>query len=372
MGYYFEPRRNQLWKYFLVALVGAVIGGMLVILAAPSMLPLAVPELPDNGGPSEAGAAPPDTASDDVIITAIEKVSPSVVGIVNRQKIRTFFGEQQQVSGGSGVVYDAHGHLITNYHVVQGADELVVLLADGRQVAGRLVGSDPRTDLAVVKVNVPDLPVPAFGDSDRLRVGEPAIAIGNPVSLEFQRSATAGIISGLNRTLYQYAEEELGLIQTDAAINPGNSGGPLVNSRGEVIGINSVKLATEAIEGMGFAIPMKTVTPIVWEIITRGYVSRPWVGVYVADNDEARTYLGVEIQRGVYVFKVAPGSPAAAAGLAQGDVILEAGGTPIESGLDLRRAIRARQVGERIEITILRDGRSQTVPVQIGEMPTEE
>ncbi len=376
MSYFYEPPRPQrppLWSYLLVAFIGALIGGTLVVLVAPWVVQPEVQPPAGIPGPqqdAERGKAP-DLART-AITEAVDKVSPSVVGIINRRRVYDFFGRPlEKVSGGSGVIFSSDGYIITNNHVIENSDELTVLLADGRKLSAELVGADARTDLAVVKVDAKNLPVPEFGDSDKLKVGEWAVAIGNPVDFRFERSATAGIISGLNRRL-AYTEQELRLIQTDAAINPGNSGGPLVNARGEVIGINSVKLATEEIEGMGFAIPINTVRPVVSDLIEFGRVRRPWMGVWVVDKEEAEAAFDLKIERGILIYRVVSGGPADRAGLKERDILVSLGGEKIESGQDLRRAIRKHDVGDKVEVTVLRSGRSITLQLTLGEMPQED
>ena len=197
------------------------------------------------------------------IVAAAKKVGPAVVGITNKAYVRDIFNRVQltERGTGSGVIYDKSGLIATNNHVVEGASEIIVSLTDGRSVKGKVLGADAATDLAVVKIDENNLPVADFGDSSTLQVGEPAIAIGNPLGLEFRGSVTAGVISALNRSI-QLGERKFDLIQTDAAINPGNSGGALVNAEGEVVGINSAKIAVSGVEGIGFAIPINSAKPI--------------------------------------------------------------------------------------------------------------
>ena len=190
---------------------------------------------------------------------------------------------------GSGVIYDKSGLIATNNHVVEGASEIIVSLTDGRSVKGKVLGADAATDLAVVKIDENNLPVADFGDSSTLQVGEPAIAIGNPLGLEFRGSVTAGVISALNRSI-QLGERKFDLIQTDAAINPGNSGGALVNAEGEVVGINSAKIAVSGVEGIGFAIPINSAKPILDELAKKGRVVRPYIGASLVDKDIANRY----------------------------------------------------------------------------------
>ena len=229
----------------------------------------------DVSGLSEARNTP--------VVRAAKAVGPAVVGITNKAVARDWFNNPVETEGvGSGVIFRSDGYIVTNNHVIDGAKEIIVSLSDGRSLKGQLIGKDEFTDLAVVKVDERNLPTAAFGNSDTVVVGEPAIAIGNPLGLEFQGSVTVGVISALNRTL-DVSDKRVKLLQTDAAISPGNSGGALVNADGEVIGINSAKVSAAAVEGMGFSIPINTVQTIVNELIEKGYVARPYLGVSVFD-----------------------------------------------------------------------------------------
>lgn len=225
--------------------------------------------------------------------------------------MRDFFNRTQLMERGtgSGVIYDKAGYIATNNHVVEGASEIIVSLPDGRTVKGKVLGADAVTDLAVVKIDADNLTVATFGDSDTLQVGEPAIAIGNPLGLEFRGSVTAGVISALNRSI-EVGERKFNLIQTDAAINPGNSGGALVNADGEVVGINSAKVAVSGVEGIGFAIPINTAKPILQELAERGRIARPYLGASLMDQEIADRYgFEINLHGGIFLVKVVPGSP---------------------------------------------------------------
>ena len=297
-------------------------------------------------------------------------VGPAVVGITNKAIARDFFDRTFETSGvGSGVVFRNDGYIITNNHVIAGAKEIIVSLSDGNTVNGTLIGTDEMTDIAVVKVEAKDLPVAELGDSDEVVVGEPAIAIGNPMGLEFQGSVTVGVISALNRTL-DLNDRRVKLLQTDAAISPGNSGGALVNADGEVIGINSAKLATTGVEGMGFAIPINTVKTIVNELMDKGYVARPYLGVTIFDKPTAARYgYQLSIEKGVYVFQVGLDSPAGRAGFQRGDIILAIDGKEVNSVTDVRNEVAAHKVGDKVKVLCDRDGREETVEVVLEEMP---
>ena len=297
-------------------------------------------------------------------------VGPAVVGITNKAVAHDIFNRAFETEGvGSGVIFRNDGYIITNNHVIAGAKEIIVSLSDGNSVNGTLIGTDEMSDIAVVKVDVKDLPIAELGDSDEVVVGEPAIAIGNPMGLEFQGSVTVGVISALNRTL-DLNDRRVKLFQTDAAISPGNSGGALVNADGEVIGINSAKLATTGVEGMGFAIPINTVKAIVNELMDKGYVARPYLGVTIFDKPTAARYgYQLSIEKGVYVFQVGLDSPAGRAGFQRGDIILSIDGKEVNSVTDVRNEVAAHKVGDRVKILCDRDGKQETVEVTLEEMP---
>lgn len=297
-------------------------------------------------------------------------VGPAVVGITNKAIARDFFDRTFETEGvGSGVIFKSDGYIITNNHVIAGAKEIIVSLSDGNTINGTLIGTDEMTDIAVVKVDAKDLPTAELGDSDEVVVGEPAIAIGNPMGLEFQGSVTVGVISALNRTL-DLNDKRVKLLQTDAAISPGNSGGALVNADGEVIGINSAKLATTGVEGMGFAIPINTVKTIVNELMEKGYVARPYLGVTIFDKPTAARYgYQLTIDKGVYVFQVALDSPAGRAGFQRGDIILSIDGKEVNSVTDVRNEVAAHKVGDKVKVIIDREGREETVEVTLEELP---
>jgi len=328
--------------------------------------------------PSHTEAAPNQPESDAKISSArntpavrvARTVGPAVVGITNKAVARDFFDRTVETSGvGSGVIFKSDGYIITNNHVIAGAKEIIVSLSDGNTVNGTLIGADEITDIAVVKVDAKDLPTATLGNSDEVVVGEPAIAIGNPMGLEFQGSVTVGVISALNRTL-DLNDGRVKLLQTDAAISPGNSGGALVNADGEVIGINSAKLATTGVEGMGFAIPINAVKTITEELMSKGYVARPYLGVTIFDKPTAARYgYQLTLDKGVYVFQVAIDSPAGRANFQRGDIILNIEGKEVNSVTDVRNEIAAHKVGDKIKILIDRDGKQNTFEVTLEEMP---
>ncbi|MBR5913209.1 MAG: trypsin-like peptidase domain-containing protein [Selenomonadaceae bacterium] len=307
------------------------------------------------------------------VVNVAKTVGPAVVGITNRGVARDMFNRQvaESTSWGSGVIFRNDGYIVTNNHVISDSQELIVSLADGRTFNGKLVGADELTDIAVVKIDAKDLPTAKFGNSDDIMVGETAIAIGNPMGLEYSGSVTVGVISALNRTIS--SDAVVSFLQTDAAINQGNSGGALVNADGELIGIPSVKIVRSGFEGMAFAIPINTVKNVVDELVDKGYVARPYLGVKLFDKPTAARYgYSLSIDKGVYIFQVELGSSADRAGLQRDDVILSIDGRDVNSVSEARAAINTHKVGDTIKITYVRDRTTHTVEVVLQEMPASE
>ncbi len=330
------------------------------------------------------------------VTAAVEAADEAVVSVMNMQQINgdlssilDFYGlptpdmsgepTLEQAGTGSGVIYKSEGgdaYVVTNNHVVDGSDALEVLFMDGTTVEAELVGSDVWTDLAVLKIpNDAVTTVAEFGDSDQLVVGEPAIAIGSPLGTEFASSVTAGIISGIGRSVPvdtdgdQQVDWETSAIQTDAAINPGNSGGALVNAAGQVIGINSMKISSSTVEGMGFAIPSNDVKDIVKQLEENGEVIRPYLGIglmdlsFISADEQALLKLPEDLEQGVVVSSVVPGSPADDAGLQDYDVIVGFNGEPVTGSVELRQNIYSSEVGSEVELEFYRDGEKQTTTV---------
>jgi serine protease Do len=306
------------------------------------------------------------------IVKAAKKVGPAVVGITNKALVRDYFNRTQLVEkgSGSGVIYSKDGLIATNNHVVEGARELVVSLPDGKTYSGRVLGTDPTTDLAVVKIDADeDLTVAEFGDSDSLMVGEPAIAIGNPLGMEFRGSVTAGVISALNRSV-DVGERRFKLIQTDAAINPGNSGGALVNADGQVIGINSAKIAASGVEGIGFAIPINEAKPILEELAKNGRIARPFLGASLIDEDTAKRFgIGLDLRGGLFVARLVQDGPAYRGGIRPNDIILKFNGKSVKSVADLRDYLNQCKVGDTVPVTILRGDEQIDKMVTLSEVP---
>ncbi len=307
------------------------------------------------------------------VVEAAERVTPSVVGISNYGMVYDFWGrgQQQERATGSGVIIDPNGLIVTNYHVIEGAEELIVTMGSGEEFPAEIIGADPPTDLAVLKVDKDGLPAAELADSDNLRAGEPAIAIGNPLGLDFQQTVTQGVISASKRSI-TIQGQKFTFIQTDAAINDGNSGGPLVNIYGKVVGINTAKIKIPGVEGMGFAIPSNTVRDITSALIEEGRVSRPWMGVNISNitsMDAQRFDLAVE--EGVLVTGVVPGGPADAAGVQSMDVIMAINGREIKNVAELQHAIYQYSIGQTIDVTLLRENEETVLPVTLGELPEQ-
>jgi serine protease Do len=273
-----------------------------------------------------------------------------------------------QEAAGSGVIIDPSGYIITNNHVVQGARDIQVELHDGTTYRASIVGTDPLTDLAVIRAEAATLPYASLGESSDLAVGEWVVAIGNALGEGI--SASQGIVSRLNVSITVGGNTLRDLIQTTAAINPGNSGGPLVSMAGEVIGINSVKVASVGIEGMSYAIAIDGARPVVQSLITQGYVVRPWLGVslYTVDRFTARVNQ-LSVDEGVLVVEVTRGSPAATAGLQKGDVIVEFKGVPVKTTDELLVSIISSSVGETVDVVYVRGQDRFTTSAQLQESP---
>jgi S1-C subfamily serine protease len=323
-------------------------------------------------------AAPSASGADEPIARAVSAVSPAVVNIDTVKRVTVgFFGDPwlddiagrrtvRRTGSGSGVLIDKSGHILTNEHVVGGADEINVLLADGRRFRGRVIGADRETDVALIQIRGSNLPVAPIGDSTNLRPGQWAIAIGNPYG--FQHTVTQGVISNTGRPVRTPERAYKRLIQTDAAINPGNSGGPLVDGSGRVIGINTMILADA--QGIGFAIPIDEARRTADQLLRYGKVKRPWTGLIVAPlRREMAEYLGLSTTRGVIIEQIAPRSPAEAAGLEPGDLIYELGGRRVRSIDDVRAVLSSIKIGQRLPIVVQRGDRLFKGEIEVGEAP---
>ena len=304
------------------------------------------------------------------VVETAKRVGPAVVGITSEVYDRDIFNRNVEVGQnvGSGVIFDKKGYIVTNNHVVGNNRQVNVALSDGQVVTGKVIGTDAVTDLAVVKIPGSDkLPVAEFGNSDSLQPGETAVAIGNPLGLEFRGTVTVGVISALNRTLDD-VEQQIKLIQTDAAINPGNSGGALCTADGKVIGINSAKIAKAGVEGMGFAIPINQVKTIVSQLISNGHVTRPYLGLYGIDKTlAARNGISWDHNGGIYVYKIADGSPLDGSDIVRGDYIMQINGKVTNSLSELRNVMMNYKPGDKVTITYEHSGHTRTAVVVLGE-----
>ncbi len=359
------------------AAAGAVVGGRVVwtMTKPDETTPL---QINNTESTTPASVTISNTEIETAITQAVEKVGPAVVtvtGTIPGQM--TFFGRSPDgQSSGSGVIISPDGYIVTNNHVIEDAEDLAVILSDGTELPATLISSDIYADLAVVKADGLMPAVAPIGNSDNLKSGETVIAIGSPLG-EFRNTVTVGVISATGRSLDTgrgYAMEDL--LQTDAAINQGNSGGPLVNLNGEVIGINTLIVrggngSTAVAEGLGFAIPSNTMESIAKRIISQGYFARPYMGVqFQAINPSIARRYDLPTEWGAYVNKVDSRSPAAQAGLQKGDIIIRVGDTPIDEDTSYINALFEFQPGDQVAITILRDGKEQTLNVTLGEART--
>ena len=332
------------------------------------------------------------------VVNVVDRVGPAVVridssrtvknrrpAIFNDPFFRQFFGDvptgpstRVERGTGSGFIIKNDGLILTNAHVVDGADTVIVTLKDQRELKGKVLGVDPLTDVAVIKVEASNLPTVSLGNSDQLRPGEWAIAIGNPLGLD--NTVTVGIISGTGRTSSQIKapDKRVSFIQTDAAINPGNSGGPLLNQRGEVIGMNTAIIG--GAQGLGFAIPINTAQQISNQLVTTGKASHPYLGIRMTTltpelrkqvNSDPEAGITVKEDSGVLVYRVMRGSPAAQAGLLPGDVIQKINGQAVTTADGVQQAVERSSVGGSLQVEFTRNGQTMTLAVRPGAFPTQ-
>ncbi len=350
----------------------------------------------NNPTDSAATAAAPNPANSNFIAAAVERVGPAVVRIDAARKIvndlpdafqnplfRRFFGgempmprERVERGTGSGFILSSDGRLLTNAHVVAGTDTVEVTLKDGRTFEGQVLGSDPVTDVAVVKIAASNLPSVQLGRSDNLVPGQWAIAIGNPLGLD--NTVTAGIISATGRSSSQVGvpDKRVSFIQTDAAINPGNSGGPLLNDQGEVIGINTAIRADA--QGLGFAIPIETAKRVAEQLFAKGRVEHPYLGIQMVDltpalrkeiNEDNGSNFKVNQDEGVLIVRVFDGSPAAQAGLQQGDIIQKIDEKQVKTAADVQSRVESSAIGSALRLEVNRNGQVRSLQVKPGAFP---
>jgi len=358
------PRKRPVRLVLTVLLAGMLAGGLLAQCTVPGSR--------DQGGSEvlpQAQETPERQVQAGSIPDVVRKVSPSVVAIFTQGLSSDFFFETVPTRGaGTGIVASEEGHILTNAHVVEDAQQIRVLLTDGRELAAELIGSDVTTDLAVIKVDAADLTVASFGDSDDLLVGDPVVAMGQALGLRGGPTVTAGIVSALDRSIRTQGGVLDNLIQTDAAINPGNSGGALTDMAGNVVGVNTA-IAGNA-QNIGFAIAITPARAIVEQLIESGRVIHPFLGIRMVELSPAiASQRDLEVERGVLIVEVDPGTPAAAAGLQPNDVITRIGNTAAEVPSDVSRYINSRSPGDRVELTITRGTESLTVTATLAERP---
>ncbi len=379
-------RPNYALMTFIVVLAvmvgivgGGVVGGFAgyytAQLAAPAR-PAAVAAAVSN--PSTAPAAPSTSMTlkeDSAVVEAVRTVKPAVVTVINTMQAspRGFRGSSvAPTASGSGVIIDPNGYIVTNNHVIDGASKLQVIYADGTKADATLVGTDAVMDIAVIKVDGKVPATASFGDSGALEPGQVAIAIGSPLG-DFRGTVTVGVVSGLNRTV----GNEQGLIQTDAAINNGNSGGPLVNSLGQVIGINTLVVRSSnsgnVAEGLGFAIPSNLVRELANQLITGGKVEHPYLGVsYQMLDSQVASDLNMNVTEGAAVMSIESGSAAEKAGLQERDVIVALDGQKIDADHSLMSALFTHKPGDRVNLTVLRNGRQVQLTLTLGVRPATQ
>jgi S1-C subfamily serine protease len=365
-------------------IIGAIGGGITGGLVAQNALQAQVTRAAANNPivPVAAPAANPlrGTDANTAVIAAVQRVGPAVVTVVNtmpRQRVFGWFGDriQQPRGSGSGVIISPQGYIITNHHVVEGYETLEVIFADGSTVPADMIGTDSVTDLAVIKVSVSVPAVADLGNSDQLQIGEAVIAIGSPLG-DFKNTVTSGVISALGRTLdtddgTSYEK----MIQTDAAINEGNSGGPLVNLAGQVVGINTAivrgnSTSSAVAEGLGFSIPAQTVSAITSQLISKGYVERPYLGVrWQVISPEIAQFNNLPMQWGVYVNAVVSGGTADRAGVRDGDIITRIGADAVADQSGFVNLLNHHTVGENITIEVWRDGQTLTLNAVLQARP---
>ncbi|MEH2243694.1 HhoA/HhoB/HtrA family serine endopeptidase [Nostoc sp.] len=389
------------WKKAAASLSLVLLGsGMTLAGGYMAGHPQQVSESASSLAVSRVNAAPPLPAATDpnFVIQVVQKVGPAVVRIDSSRTVKTqipdefndpifqrFFGSQlpQQQNRvergtGSGFIISADGRILTNAHVVDGADTVTVTLKDGRSFKGKVLGKDELTDVAVVKIQADNLPLVALGNSDKLQPGEWAIAIGNPLGLD--NTVTTGIISATGRSSNQIGapDKRVEYIQTDAAINPGNSGGPLLNYRGEVIAMNTAII--QGAQGLGFAIPINTAQRISSQLIATGKVEHPYLGIQMVGltpqlkqniNSDPNSGLSVNEDKGVLVVKVVPNSPAAKAGIRAGDVIQKLGGQAVTDASSVQKVVENSQVGSDLRMELRRNGQNLNIAVRPGAFPAQ-
>lgn len=370
-----EKRKPKLSAYVAIALISAIIGGMIVGVFSTIYMNQRFTQLEDKGlliDPSDSSGGKEIVLpkKEDVTIAeaVAEKVMPAVVGIQSVEVTLDYFKQPSEKGGvGTGVIVSEDGLILTNHHVItDNPKKLTVMLKDGRELEAKEIWSNPVLDLGVIKIEANDLPVAELGNSEDINVGQIAIAIGNPLGLRFERTVTSGIISALNRSIMIENNIAEDLIQTDASINPGNSGGPLLNSQGQVIGINTFKVQSG--EGLGFAIPINVAKPIIEQVIETGGFKPTILGIQGLDREIASYFEGdINLDKGILIMDVDRAGGAYKAGLRPEDIITHVDGKEVNTMLQLRTALYSHRPGDLIDITYLRNGKSKEVKVPLQE-----
>ncbi|GIO24592.1 S1C family serine protease [Oceanobacillus sp. J11TS1] len=382
---------------FVSGVVGGIVSSVLVIMLLGNQLLTASGNILDSSTEQKETSSSnhsseeiiPTIASDDAEVSAdISEISQAVVGVINMQQ-QSLWEDSQEAGTGSGIIYkkeDGKAYVVTNNHVVEGAEQVQVALDEENQVNATVLGTDALTDLAVLEIDGEHVDTVAnLGSSDDTQVGETVMAIGNPLGMDFSNSVTKGIISGLNRSVEvdtngdRVPDWVTEVLQTDAAINPGNSGGALVNKDGEVIGINSMKIAQSQVEGIGFAIPIDEALPIIEKLETDGEVSRPLIGISTAPLSQVpaayqnEIELPDDVEGGMVIANVQPNSPADHANLQKFDVITKINGNPVTSIIELRKQLYDQgQAGEHVEIEFIREGEVHSITLKMDELKTNQ
>jgi serine protease Do len=393
-----KQKKTSVWQLILVSVLSSILGAGMMFAAVIYIGPLLNEDTAEMLGlpVRTAGTAGFDngiykkieiTESTSPVEAIAEKVSPSIVGIQITVPTRGSYGfffdiEQNGVGYGSGIIIREDGYILTNNHVIEGAlaSQLSNKLIDGAKIevvlpsnkdkfyTAQIVGRDEKTDIAVLKIDARNLPAAELGNSDEVKTGELAVAIGNPGGMDYMGSVTAGIISGINRTLTMENGREFKLLQTDAAINPGNSGGALVNSRGQVIGINTIKISATDVEGIGFAIPINEANEIAESLINFNYVKdRPYLGVIIDNTFTEEDAKAHKVPNGLLVYEVLPLSAAYKAGIHTGDIITRFDGVDVTTFKQLEDQKNKHKPGDEVVVEVYRDGETLTLNVILGE-----
>ncbi len=356
----------------IIALIGGVFGSLVTYVAIDNKITNNTNQITSDGSVTKSYEF---ASVENPVVAIAENVGPSIVGVKVNYISQNILGSlSESDEEGSGIIYKEDGYIITNYHVIESAINnstakvIVTFPNSDEEVEATIVGGDQTTDLAVIKIDKTGLKAAKIGKSSDLKVGELAVAIGNPLGQEFAGSVTVGYISALNRKITTDGRTYK-LIQTDAAINPGNSGGALVNSSGEVIGINTVKIGATEVEGLGFAIPTDDALTVIDELISKGKIERPYIGIGGIDIDET-TAKRNNLTEGVYVAQIYANSPAAVAGIQKGDIIIAIDGQESKTMEKLNEYKNTKKIGDKIKLKIVRASKEQEIEVTLGNDST--